>query len=83
MKMLVEKAPKKIWNTDKLYVFGNKIYRRNLIIFSLQLETTAHRLAFINSAHTLVKGFGFDGIDLAWEFPETKPKKIKSGFGRY
>lgn len=47
------------------------------------LETSTHRLAFSNSAHTLVKGFGFDGIDLAWEFPETKPKKIKSGFGAF
>ncbi|KAL1490351.1 hypothetical protein ABEB36_013062 [Hypothenemus hampei] len=47
------------------------------------LESSAHRLAFINSAHTLVKGFGFDGIDLAWEFPETKPKKIKTGFGKF
>ncbi|XP_030758347.1 chitinase-like protein Idgf4 isoform X2 [Sitophilus oryzae] len=47
------------------------------------VESSAHRLAFINSAHTLVKSFGFDGIDLAWEFPETKPKKIKSGFGKF
>ncbi|XP_018571343.1 chitinase-like protein Idgf4 [Anoplophora glabripennis] len=47
------------------------------------LESSAHRLAFVNSAHTLVKGFGFDGVDLAWEFPETKPKKIKSGFGAF
>ncbi|CAH1982111.1 unnamed protein product [Acanthoscelides obtectus] len=47
------------------------------------LETSARRLAFINSAHTLIKGFGFDGMDLAWEFPETKPKKIKSGIGAF
>lgn len=32
---------------------------------------------FVNSAHTLVKTYGFDGIDLAWEFPTTKPKKIR------
>jgi GH18 family chitinase len=31
----------------------------------------------VNSAHSLVKNFGFDGLDLAWEFPETKPKKIR------
>ncbi|KAG5893215.1 hypothetical protein JTB14_025619 [Gonioctena quinquepunctata] len=47
------------------------------------LETSAHRLAFVNSAYTLVKGYGFDGLDLAWEFPETKPKKIKSGFKKF
>lgn len=29
-----------------------------------------------------MKGYGFDGIDLAWEFPETKPKKVKSGIGK-
>ncbi|CAH1114301.1 unnamed protein product [Psylliodes chrysocephalus] len=43
------------------------------------LESTTHRLAFVNSAHTLIKGYDFDGLDLAWEFPETKPKKIKTG----
>ncbi|XP_072391421.1 chitinase-like protein Idgf4 [Diabrotica undecimpunctata] len=43
------------------------------------LESTAHRLSFVNSAYTLLKAYGFDGLDLAWEFPETKPKKIKSG----
>ncbi|XP_050306762.1 chitinase-like protein Idgf4 [Anthonomus grandis grandis] len=47
------------------------------------LESSGHRLAFINSAHTIIKAYGFDGIDLAWEFPETKPKKIKSGFGKF
>jgi chitinase len=41
------------------------------------LESVEHRLAFVNSAHSLVKNFGFDGLDLAWEFPETKPKKIR------
>ncbi|CAH0556931.1 unnamed protein product [Brassicogethes aeneus] len=47
------------------------------------LESVENRLAFINSAHALIKQYGFDGIDLAWEFPETKPKKIHgkvSGF---
>lgn len=48
----------------------------------LQIESLEHRMAFVNSAHTLVKSFGFDGLDLAWEFPETKPKKIRSSLGR-
>lgn len=39
-------------------------------------------MAFLNSAHTLIKNFGFDGLDLAWEFPETKPKKIRSALGK-
>ncbi|XP_060518655.1 chitinase-like protein Idgf4 [Cylas formicarius] len=44
------------------------------------LEAVENRLAFVNSAHTLVKNYGFDGLDLAWEFPETKPKKIRNKF---
>lgn len=42
------------------------------------LESVDHRIAFVNSAHTLVKTFGFDGLDLAWQFPNTKPKKIRN-----
>lgn len=45
---------------------------------NFQLESVDHRIAFVNSAHTLVKTFGFDGLDLAWEFPTTKPKKIRN-----
>ncbi|XP_060536626.1 chitinase-like protein Idgf4 [Cylas formicarius] len=47
------------------------------------LETASRRLAFINSAYMIVKAYGFDGIDLAWEFPETDPKKIKTGFKKF
>ncbi|XP_076269527.1 chitinase-like protein Idgf4 isoform X2 [Rhynchophorus ferrugineus] len=42
------------------------------------LESVETRLAFANSAQDLVKNYGFDGLDLAWEFPENKPKKIRS-----
>jgi len=45
------------------------------------LESVDHRLAFINSAQTLVKSYGFDGLDLAWQFPPNKPKKIRSTLG--
>ena len=38
-------------------------------------------MAFVNSAYTIVKAYGFDGLDLAWEFPENKPKKIRSKIG--
>ncbi|KAI7815495.1 chitinase-like protein [Rhyzopertha dominica] len=47
------------------------------------IESLEHRLSFVNSAHTLVKTFGFDGLDLAWEFPETRPKKIRSKLGSF
>lgn len=59
----------------------NFLLRNDLSIQYLQLESSTHRLAFVNSAYTLVKGFGFDGLDLAWEFPENKPKKIRSSLG--
>ncbi|XP_018329282.1 chitinase-like protein Idgf4 isoform X2 [Agrilus planipennis] len=47
------------------------------------LESVDHRLSFVNSAFTIVKSFGFDGLDIAWEFPKTKPKKIRSGWGSF
>lgn len=45
------------------------------------LESSTSRIAFINSAYDIVKTYGFDGIDLAFNFPKIKPKKIRSGFG--
>jgi chitinase len=45
------------------------------------LETSQSRIAFINSAYDIVKSYNFDGIDLAYEFPKIKPKKIRSSFG--
>ncbi|KAH8310475.1 hypothetical protein KR044_001549 [Drosophila immigrans] len=32
--------------------------------------------AFIQTAHLLVKNFGFDGLDLAYQFPRNKPRKV-------
>lgn len=43
------------------------------------LESSTSRIAFINSVYDLVKTYDFDGIDLAFEFPKIKPKKIRSG----
>lgn len=45
------------------------------------LENTVGRLAFINSAYTMVKTYGFDGLDVAWQFPPDRPKKIRSTLG--
>ncbi|XP_019868029.1 chitinase-like protein Idgf4 isoform X2 [Aethina tumida] len=41
------------------------------------LEAVENRLSFINAARDLIKHYNFDGLDLAWEFPENKPKKIR------
>lgn len=46
------------------------------------LESNDAQTAFINSAYTLLKTYDFDGIDLAWQFPANKPKRIRSSIGK-
>ncbi|GAB0099582.1 Imaginal disc growth factor [Sergentomyia squamirostris] len=41
------------------------------------LESSMGRISFINSAYELVKSYDFDGLDLSWQFPTVKPKKIR------
>lgn len=38
-------------------------------------------MSFINSAHTLLKTYSFDGLDLSWQFRKNKPKKHHSAVG--
>ncbi len=45
------------------------------------LESSVHRKDFIESAHSLIKKYDFDGIDLAWQFPLNKPKMMSGTFG--
>ncbi|KAF5295449.1 hypothetical protein FQA39_LY13110 [Lamprigera yunnana] len=45
------------------------------------LESYDSRVAFIDSAEALVTTYGFDGIDLAWQFPKNKPKKVHDTAG--
>jgi len=47
------------------------------------LEDQGVRLAFINSAYTLLKTYDFDGLDLSWQFPPNKPKRIRSTIGSF
>nr|QFZ95583.1 imaginal disc growth factor [Bena bicolorana] len=51
--------------------------------YNLLLESPQARTAFINSGILLAEQHGFDGIDLAWQFPEFKPKKIRSSWGSF
>lgn len=37
--------------------------------------------AFINSVYSLVRSYGFDGVDLAFQFPKNKPRKVHSDVG--
>ncbi|KAK9873013.1 hypothetical protein WA026_020358 [Henosepilachna vigintioctopunctata] len=41
------------------------------------LESGDDRLKFVSSVDSFLKIYGFDGLDLGWEFPETKPKEIR------
>jgi len=45
------------------------------------LESSTGRIAFTNSVNVLLKSHGFDGLDLAFQFPKMKPKKIRSSIG--
>jgi len=47
------------------------------------LENPTGRIRFINTAYALVKTYGFDGLDMAWQFPKNKPKKVHSGIGSF
>ncbi|XP_068620004.1 chitinase-like protein EN03 [Battus philenor] len=49
--------------------------------YNALLESPQARTAFVNSAVLLAEQHGFDGIDLAWQFPKMKPKKIRSTWG--
>nr|QFZ95589.1 imaginal disc growth factor [Micropterix calthella] len=46
--------------------------------YNTLLEDITHRKAFIESAILIAKNYNFDGIDLAWEFPKTKPKRVRN-----
>lgn len=45
------------------------------------LENPIGRQRFINTIYALVKTYGFDGVDMAYQFPKNKPKKVHSGLG--
>ncbi|CAH0402156.1 unnamed protein product [Chilo suppressalis] len=49
--------------------------------YNLLLESPQARTAFVNSGVLLADQHGFDGIDLAWQLPRVKPKKIRSTWG--
>ncbi|MED6161360.1 Class V chitinase CHIT5a [Stylosanthes scabra] len=44
----------------------------NATLFSLMASTVKSREAFINSTIQVARQYGFDGVDLDWEFPNNK-----------
>jgi GH18 family chitinase len=49
--------------------------------FVFQLESEDNRKNFVSSARTLLRQYAFDGLDLAWEFPEIYVKKDRGTLG--
>lgn len=47
----------------------------------LEGERIKHN-AFVNSAYTLARSYGFDGIDLAFQFLRNKPRKVHGKIGQ-
>ncbi|PSN30895.1 Chitinase-like protein EN03, partial [Blattella germanica] len=45
------------------------------------LLSVDNRKAFISSARILLRQYAFDGLDLAWQFPEIRIKKDRGTFG--
>lgn len=45
------------------------------------LESNIGRISFTNSINVVLKTYGFDGLDLAFQFPKIKPKKVRSSIG--
>ncbi|XP_063242700.1 chitinase-like protein Idgf4 [Bacillus rossius redtenbacheri] len=47
------------------------------------LESAENRTAFISSARAMVRRYGFDGVELAWPFPELPPSRRAGFLGRF
>jgi len=47
------------------------------------LENPDARRRFISTAYALAKTYAFDGLDMAFQFPKNKPKKVHSGLGSF
>lgn len=53
----------------------------NVVRFVVQLETPKSRTKFASSISEMAKENGFDGVDLAWQFPVVTEKKEKNTWG--
>ncbi|KAL2090874.1 hypothetical protein ACEWY4_013137 [Coilia grayii] len=57
------------WNDDALYKSFNALKTRK---FSQMMSSSEARQVFIQSSITLLRAYGFDGLDLAWKGPATQ-----------
>ncbi|XP_053984569.1 chitinase-like protein EN03 isoform X1 [Hylaeus volcanicus] len=67
----------------KIYlgIGGNADPEEDTHKYLVATETSEARSKFINSVNRLLQDYGFDGIDLAWQFPQVKVKKQRSTLG--
>lgn len=47
------------------------------------LESNIAKISFTNSVNDILKKYNFDGLDLAFQFPKMKPKKVRSMIGGF
>ncbi|XP_053623578.1 chitinase-like protein EN03 isoform X2 [Plodia interpunctella] len=71
----------KLPNLKALLSVGGDADKEDELKYNTLLESPQSRTAFVNSGVLLVQQYGFDGLDLAWQFPRIKPKKIRSTWG--
>jgi hypothetical protein len=69
--------------TTEMQYFALSMLINLSIIYVFQLESEDNRKNFVNSARTLLRQYAFDGLDLAWEFPEIYAKKDRGTLGEY
>lgn len=78
---IVTQLKRKYPNLKVILSIGGNYDKDNREKYLNLLESSGARIAFINSAYTMVKSYNFDGLDLAWEFPVVRPVKIRGTIG--
>nr|QFZ95570.1 imaginal disc growth factor [Plectrocnemia conspersa] len=80
---VVTQLKKKFPNLKVLLSVGGGADLEDSFKYNTLLESPESRASFIISASVLLKNNEFDGLDLAWQFPTIKPKKIRGKLGSF